>query len=203
MSALVPSKVFLTRGQGRHKEKLVSFELALREAGIAPFNLVRVSSIYPPRCRTISKDAGLRLLEPGQILFVVLSENATDEPQGPISASIGMAVPDDPSRYGYLAEHSDSGKSEKETGRHTEYLAAEMLATKLGEKLRTAGRGETHQSVQDLERPVASGPGALPRRRRERRACGRRPWPPPFSSSSPNLGYLGYLSSGSALSILT
>ncbi len=142
MSALLPSRVFLTRGQGQHKEKLVSFELALREAGIAPFNLVRVSSIYPPRCRFVSKDAGLRLLQPGQILFVVLSENATDEPGGLISASIGMAVPDDPSRYGYLAEHSDSGKSERETGRHTEYLAAEMLATKLGEKLRVPNGGK-------------------------------------------------------------
>jgi arginine decarboxylase len=142
MSALVPSKIFLTRGQGRHTEKLVSFELALREAGIAPFNLVRVSSIYPPRCRFVSKETGLKLLEPGQILFVVLSENATDEPRGLISASIGMAVPDDPSRYGYLAEHSDSGKSEKETGRHTEYLAAEMLATKLGEKLRVPDVGK-------------------------------------------------------------
>ena len=142
MSALLPSKIFLTRGQGRHKEKLVSFEMALREAGIAPFNLVRVSSIYPPRCRFVSKETGLKLLEPGQILFVVLSENATDEPRGLISASIGMAVPDDPSRYGYLAEHSDFGKSEKETGRHTEYLAAEMLATKLGEKLREPDGGE-------------------------------------------------------------
>jgi len=142
MSALLPSKIFLTRGQGRHKEKLVSFEMALREAGIAPFNLVRVSSIYPPRCRFVSKETGLKLLEPGQILFVVLSENATDEPRGLISASIGMAVPDDPSRYGYLAEHSDFGKSEKETGRHTEYLAAEMLATKLGEKLREPDGGK-------------------------------------------------------------
>lgn len=136
MGQLVPSKVFLTRGQGRHKEKLVSFEKALREAGIAPFNLVRVSSIYPPHCRLISKAAGLRLLEPGQILFVVLSENATDEPGRLITASIGAAVPDDPSHYGYLAEHSDAGKSARETGLHTEYLAAEMLATKLGEKLK-------------------------------------------------------------------
>ena len=142
MSALVPSKVFLTRGRGRHKEKLVSFELALREAGIAPFNLVRVSSIFPPGARFVSREAGLRLLEPGQILFVVLSENATDVPRELVTASIGMAVPDDPSRYGYLAEHSDNGKSARETGLHTEYLAAEMLATKLGEKLKEPPRGK-------------------------------------------------------------
>ncbi|RPI97502.1 MAG: arginine decarboxylase, pyruvoyl-dependent [Candidatus Aminicenantes bacterium] len=136
MGTLLPTKVFLVRGQGRHKEKLVSFEKALREAGIAPFNLVRVSSIYPPRCLFVTKAAGLKLLKPGQILFVVLSENATDEPGRLITASIGMAVPDDPSRYGYLAEHSDIGKSAKEISLHTEYLAAEMLATKLGEKLK-------------------------------------------------------------------
>jgi len=146
MSMLVPSKVFLTRGQGRHKEKLVSFEKALREAGIAPFNLVRVSSIYPPHARFVSKAAGLRLLKPGQILFVVLSENATDEPRRLISASIGMAVPDDPSHYGYLAEHSDVGKSEMETGLHTEYLAAEMLATKLGENLKEQAPGKPAKS---------------------------------------------------------
>jgi arginine decarboxylase len=136
MGTLLPSKVFLVRGRGRHKEKLVSFEKALREAGIAPYNLVRVSSIYPPYCRYVAKGTGLKLLKPGQILFVVLSENATDEPGRLISASIGMAVPDDPAHYGYLAEHSDIGKSAGETGRHTEYLAAEMLATKLGEKLK-------------------------------------------------------------------
>ena len=146
MGPLVPTKVFLTRGQGSHKEKLVSFEQALREAGIAPFNLVRVSSIFPPRARLVSRTAGLKLLEPGQILFVVLSENATDEPGRLITASIGAAVPDDPSRYGYLAEHSDVGRSGRETGLHTEYLAAEMLATKLGERLKEPGPGRPAKS---------------------------------------------------------
>ncbi len=142
MSALLPVKVFLVRGKGQHKEKLVSFEKALREAGIAPYNLVRVSSIYPPHCRFVTKAAGLKLLKPGQILFVVLSENATDDPHRVITASIGMAVPDDPSHYGYLAEHSDVGKSAKEISLHTEYLAAEMLATKLGEKLKEPPTGK-------------------------------------------------------------
>ncbi|MGL4650321.1 MAG: pyruvoyl-dependent arginine decarboxylase, partial [Caldilineaceae bacterium] len=48
---LIPRKLFLTRGVGVHKEKLTSFEMALREAGIAHFNLVRVSSIFPPNCK--------------------------------------------------------------------------------------------------------------------------------------------------------
>jgi arginine decarboxylase len=136
MGIIVPSQVFLTRGYGQHKEKLVSFELALREAGIAPFNLVRVSSIFPPHCQVVTKTAGLKLLEPGQILFVVLSESVTDEPGRSISASIGMAVPDDPTCYGYLAEHDGGGPTEKEAGLYTEYLAAEMLATKMGQTLK-------------------------------------------------------------------
>ena len=146
MGPLVPSKVFLVRGVGRHKEKLVSFEKALREAGIAPYNLVRVSSIFPPHCRYITRAAGLKLLQPGQILFVVLSENATNDPGQVISSSIGMAVPDDPSHYGYLAEHSDTGKSARDTAAHCEYLAAEMLATKLGEKLKEPGPGTPAKS---------------------------------------------------------
>ena len=144
MSLIVPSKVFLTRGLGRHRERLVSFEQALREAGIAPFNLVRVSSIYPPHCRIVTKREGLKLLQPGQILFVVLSESATNRPGRPVSASIGMAVPDDPTCYGYLAEHEGGGPTEKEAGLHTEYLAAEMLATKLGERLVEPGKGPGH-----------------------------------------------------------
>jgi len=35
-----PKGVFLTKGVGKHREKLNSFELSLRSAGIAEFNLV-------------------------------------------------------------------------------------------------------------------------------------------------------------------
>ena len=47
----LPKKVFLTKGVGVDKHKLTSFECALRDAGIAAFNLVRVSSIFPPHCK--------------------------------------------------------------------------------------------------------------------------------------------------------
>ena len=57
-----------------------------------------------------------------------------------------MAVPDDPAQYGYLAEHSDEGRSARETSLHTEYLAAEMLATKLGEKLKEPPQGKVPRS---------------------------------------------------------
>ena len=62
---IVPSKVFFTKGVGRHKEPLTSFELALRDAGIEKFNLVQVSSIFPPKCRIVRKEEGLKELSPG------------------------------------------------------------------------------------------------------------------------------------------
>ena len=129
---MVPKKVFLTKGVGRDKEKLTSFERALRNAGIAQFNLVSISSIIPPHCKIISKKAGLSLLSPGQILYTVLSRNATNEPNRLISASVGMAVPKNKAQYGYLSEHVGFGQREEKAGDYSEDLAATMLATILG-----------------------------------------------------------------------
>jgi len=128
----VPTRMFLTKGVGRHKEKLASMEQALRRAGIAPFNLVKVSSIYPPGCKLISRSEGLKILKPGQIVHTVLSEVATDEPHRLISASIGIAIPKDPGQYGYLSEHHSCGQTEQAAGDYAEDLAAQMLATILG-----------------------------------------------------------------------
>src|SRR5947208_886971 len=74
---LVPKEMFFTKGVGKHREKLTSFELALRSAGIAACNLVRVSSIFPPGCRIMSRSEGIKRLKPGQVTFVVMSEAAT------------------------------------------------------------------------------------------------------------------------------
>lgn len=130
----LPKRIFLTKGAGIHKEKLSSFELALRDAGIAPFNIVRVSSIYPPYCKLITKEAGQKYLTPGQILFCVMSENSTNEPNRLIAASVGIAIPKKPEHYGYLSEHHSYGWNEKVTSDYAEDLAASMLATILGVK---------------------------------------------------------------------
>lgn len=132
MTGFVPSKIFVTKGVGQHKEKLASFELALRQAGIAPFNLVKISSIFPPHCKLIPREEGLEYLKPGQIIFLVMSENATDEPQRVLSASVGLAIPNNPVHYGYLSEHHSFGQSEEVAGQYAEDLAAYMLATTLG-----------------------------------------------------------------------
>jgi arginine decarboxylase len=106
--------------------------MALRHAGIANLNLVRVSSIFPPHCKLISRQAGLRELNPGQIAHLVISENATNEPHRLIAASIGLAIPRNPDNYGYLSEHHSFGQREVLAGEYAEDLAASMLATILG-----------------------------------------------------------------------
>ena len=129
---MVPKYIFLTKGVGIHKEKLASFEEALRMAGIASYNLVKVSSIFPPKCKLLSKEEGIEKLKKGSIVFCVLSENATKEPKRLLSASCGLALPSDDENYGYISEHHAYGQSEEETGEYAEDLAAEMLATTLG-----------------------------------------------------------------------
>ena len=128
----VPKEMFFTKGVGKHREKLTSFELALRSAGIAACNLVRVSSIFPPNCRILSRAEGMKRLEPGQVTFVVMSEAATREPHRLIAATVGVAIPRDRDLYGYLSEHHSFGESEDVAGDYAEELAAEMLATTLG-----------------------------------------------------------------------
>ncbi|PIZ91911.1 arginine decarboxylase, pyruvoyl-dependent, partial [Candidatus Micrarchaeota archaeon CG_4_10_14_0_2_um_filter_55_9] len=128
----VPLKVFITKGVGRHKDKLHSFELALRDAGIEKCNLVMVSSILPPGCEILSKAKGVELLKPGQITFCVMSRNESNEPNRLISASVGLAAPADKSTYGYLSEHHAFGQSDEDAGEYAEDMAASMLAGTLG-----------------------------------------------------------------------
>jgi len=128
---MVPKKLFFTKGVGKHKERLTSFELALRDAGIASQNLVRVSSIFPPHCKVITRKEGLKYLDHGEVVFSVIAENSTREPHRLIVSSIGVAIPADKDTYGYLSEHHSFGETEDQAGEYAEELAAEMLATTL------------------------------------------------------------------------
>ncbi|MGB3341929.1 MAG: arginine decarboxylase, pyruvoyl-dependent [bacterium] len=128
---MVPKNLFLTKGVGKHKQKLTSFEAALRDAGIAHLNIVRVSSILPPQAKIISKSRGIELLSPGEITYMVMADSCTNEPHRLIAASIGVAIPRDRSVYGYLSEYHSYGETESKAADKAEDLAAQMLATTL------------------------------------------------------------------------
>ena len=129
---MVPKRVFFTKGAGKHKHKLQSFELALRDAGIERYNIVNVSSIIPPNCQIITPAKGIDQLKVGQITHCVMSRNDTQEPNRLIGAGIGIAIPKEKNSYGYISEHHSYGDANKKLGDHAEDLAATMLATTLG-----------------------------------------------------------------------
>ncbi|MDI3501992.1 MAG: arginine decarboxylase [Archaeoglobi archaeon] len=127
-SFFVPRKVFFTKGIGRHEDELVSFELALRDAGIEKFNLVPVSSIFPPGCEIVQREEGLRELYPGQVVFCVMARMSSAEAGRKIFASVGAAIPEDSSLNGYLTEYHGFSDG-KDMGEYSERMAAYMLET--------------------------------------------------------------------------
>lgn len=129
---MIPSKIFFTKGVGVHKDRLASFELSLRKAGIEKQNLVVVSSILPPHCKIIPPKKGMTMLSPGEVAFCVMAKSETNEPSRMIAAAIGLAVPEDKGEYGYLSEHHSFGENALKAGNYAEDIAATMLATTLG-----------------------------------------------------------------------
>ncbi|MFH1747881.1 MAG: arginine decarboxylase, pyruvoyl-dependent [Planctomycetota bacterium] len=132
MTTMVPKRVFFTRGVGKHPRNLESFEAALRNARIAHFNLVKVSSIYPPGCKIVSRRVGISNMVPGQIVYCVMAEARTNEPNRLVSAGVGLAVPARGERYGYISEHHGYGMTVRKTADFVEDMAASMLAETLG-----------------------------------------------------------------------
>lgn len=129
---LIPGEAFFARGVGRHRNRLESFELALRNAGIEKYNLVRVSSIFPPNCRIIAAKKGLSRLRAGQIVHVVLAEASTDEPSRLVGAGVAIAQPVEGHQYGYISEHHAFGMKGQKLADAVEDMAASMLASTLG-----------------------------------------------------------------------
>jgi len=129
---MIPTRLFLTRGVGRHRYWLKSFEEALRNAGVAQQNLVQVSSIVPPKCKIISQREGLKELSPGQICYCVMARTDTSEHGRLIASAIGVAIPKDTTRWGYLSEVHGHGRNHQQASDLAEDLAADMLGTTLG-----------------------------------------------------------------------
>ena len=134
INSWVPKKIFLTKGAGQHREKLASFELALREACIASLNLITVSSILPPKCEFIDRKAGVKLLSHGQVVPIVLARSESNKPSELVSSGVGVAVPREREDYGYLSEHHGVNLTDEQMEEYVEDLAAEMLATTYGLK---------------------------------------------------------------------
>jgi arginine decarboxylase len=151
---MVPKYVFFTNGVGIHRDKLASLESALRDAGIERYNLVRVSSIFPPGAKIITPKRGRSLLRAGQIVFCVLAQTEANEPGRQMAASIGLAIPADSDHYGYLSEHHSFGETDEKAGDYAEDLAATMLATTLGLEFDSESAYDERKQIYRMSRKI-------------------------------------------------
>lgn len=91
------------RGTGTGNTALTAFDAAVLDAGIGDFNLVKVSSIVPPNCRRekASPDA---FLNPGAVVHCAFAHGVTKHGDQPVSAAVGVAVPERPDDIGVIME---------------------------------------------------------------------------------------------------
>jgi len=95
---MIPKAFFVTSGKALSKvSRLNTFDLALKDAGIAQCNLVNVSSIIPPKCR----ETALKALPVGSITYAVISK--AEGKGAMISAGIAWGVEEN-NGYGVVAE---------------------------------------------------------------------------------------------------
>jgi arginine decarboxylase len=113
----------------------------MREAGVSQCNLVKVSSILPPETEIISRERGLRLLRPGNIVFAIIAQAQTNEPHQRITPAIAWANPDKRGVPGFIAEVEEDlakGKTEQtaadQVGEEAIIILAESLRVRVDPK---------------------------------------------------------------------
>ena len=72
------------------------------------------------------------MLQPGQVVPVVLARSDSDEAETMVGSGVGVAIPRNQNDYGYLSEHHVIGMDKQQVEDYVEDLAAEMLATTYG-----------------------------------------------------------------------
>ncbi|MGQ9511593.1 pyruvoyl-dependent arginine decarboxylase [Thermodesulfitimonas sp.] len=97
----IPVKFKLVSGTAEGETRLTAFDKAILRAGVGNCNLIKVSSILPPRCRL---DEGI-VLPPGALVPVAYGFITSDVP-GAVIAAVAVGLAEDPDSYGIIMEHS-------------------------------------------------------------------------------------------------
>ena len=81
--SMVPKRLFLTKGVGKHKERLTSFEMALRDGDQARVDLELVTSDYQTSDIAAKADAGFsiyaRIQDEGRVRRALEDSRLTQE----------------------------------------------------------------------------------------------------------------------------
>lgn len=118
-------KIFLSSGIGSGPTKLAAFDSALNHAGIANYNLIRLSSVIPPNTEIVEGEtiAGIW----GDRLYVVMAEMRVDTPNTEAWAGVGW-VQEKESGKGLFVEHE--GNSEQTVVQDIKQSLTALMATR-------------------------------------------------------------------------
>ena len=97
-----PESYFISSGKGCSEHQLVAFDKALCDAGIANYNLLKVSSILPAGAIKADK-IGLR---EGSPLLTAYARIDSNSPGDRIATAVGVAIPCDTNNVGVIMEYS-------------------------------------------------------------------------------------------------
>lgn len=130
----------LASGIGSGPTKLAAFDSALNHAGVANYNLIRLSSVIPPQTDIQISDKSLTHLPGkwGDRLYVVMAEQRESTPNREAWAGIGW-VQDKKTGKGLFVEHE--GESEKTVREDIRDSLHALMAT------RNVDFGDVHMKV--------------------------------------------------------
>lgn len=121
-------EIQLATGIGQGPTKLAAFDAALNDAGVANYNLIRLSSVVPPNSVIEKKKVKVTTKGIwGDRLYVVMAEKRVDTPNREAWAGIGW-VQDSKTGHGLFVEHE--GASEKAVRRDIRDSLEALMATR-------------------------------------------------------------------------
>lgn len=99
-------------GSGVGPTRLAAFDHALREAGVADFNLVRLSSIIPPQAEVVEVKASDQIAGGhGDLLYCVYADAYASTPGEEAWAGVAWATAGDGTGAGLFVEHHGSSEA--------------------------------------------------------------------------------------------
>lgn len=98
---------FMVEGHSEGYMPLNAFDGALMDAGIGDVNLVRLSSILPPKCERVDPVK----LPYGALVPTAYASITSSKPGEVISAAVAIAIPEDPQFPGLIMEYSAVGEA--------------------------------------------------------------------------------------------
>ena len=119
----------LASGVGTGPTKLGAFDAALNDAGVANYNIIRLSSVIPPKTKIVKSKKALKGLPGGwgDRLYVVMAEMRVDTPNQEAGAGIGWVQEQD-SGKGLFVEHE--GYSEDTVRSDIQQSLESLMATR-------------------------------------------------------------------------